>query len=57
MKFSLTENRVAPLASFLEAGLAVANQADGFVLIPEGSEGFAQGVTIPVYLYDEANQT
>jgi hypothetical protein len=38
-----------------EAGLEAATQADGFVILPEGSEGYAQGASVLVYLYDEAS--
>ncbi|HEX5998803.1 MAG TPA: molybdopterin molybdotransferase MoeA [Hyphomicrobiaceae bacterium] len=41
---------VEPMPSFAEAGLAAAAHADGFVLMPEGSEGYPQGATVTVYL-------
>ena len=41
-----------PIAGFAEAGLKSVAVADGFVLIPEGSEGYSQGATVTVYLYD-----
>jgi hypothetical protein len=28
--------------------------ADGFVIVPEGSEGYPQGARMTVYLYDES---
>ncbi len=46
----LGNDRVEPIASFDEAGLFAATMADGFVIISEGSEGFAQGATVEVYL-------
>jgi len=46
----LSEDRVEPTASFDEAGLFAAALADGFVIVPEGSEGFAEGATVEVYL-------
>jgi hypothetical protein len=49
----LGDGTVAPLAPFGEAGLAAATQADGFVIVPEGGEGCAQGAPVVVYLYDE----
>ena len=49
------ENTINPVASFAEAGLGAATQADGFVIVPEGSEGYAQGAPVLVYLYDEAS--
>jgi molybdopterin biosynthesis enzyme len=30
-------------------------QADGFVLIPEASEGFPPGTRVRVHLYEDAN--
>ena len=45
------DNRsVEPIASFAEAGLMSASRADGFVIIPEGSEGFPEGAAVTVYL-------
>jgi len=49
----LPDGSIEPLASFAEAGLAAAAHADGFVIVPEDSEGFGQGARIAVYLYDE----
>ena len=49
------EHTIEPLASFAEAGLGAAIEADGFVILPEGSEGCAQGALVLVYLYDEAS--
>jgi molybdopterin molybdotransferase len=48
----LTDGTVEPVASFREAGLSAATGADGFVIVPEGSEGYRQGARVPVYLYD-----
>jgi molybdopterin molybdotransferase len=44
------EGHAAPIASFAEAGLMAAARADGFVIIHEGSEGFAAGSDVTVYL-------
>jgi molybdopterin molybdotransferase len=41
-----------PLPSFAETGLMAAVGADGFVIIPEGSEGQPQGARVTVYLYE-----
>ena len=41
---------VEPMPSFAEAGLAAAAHADGFVLVPEASEGYPQGAAVTVYL-------
>lgn len=45
------DDRVEPVVSFAEAGIAAAARADGFVAIAEGSEGVAAGAEILVYLY------
>jgi molybdopterin molybdotransferase len=46
----LGDDRVEPIASFDEAGLFAATMADGFVIVPEGSEGVPQGARVEVYL-------
>ena len=51
----LRDGTVVPIASYPEMGLASAAHADGFVIVPEGSEGYAQGAPVSVYLYDEAS--
>jgi molybdopterin molybdotransferase len=45
---------VEPLPSFAETGLMAAVRADGFVIVPQGSEGCPQGARMTVYLYDES---
>ena len=45
---------VEPLPSFGEIGLMAAVAADGFVIVPETSEGYAQGAPVSVYLYEES---
>jgi molybdopterin molybdotransferase len=40
-----------PVAAFAEMGLAAVAQADGFVLVPETSEGYPAGSPVTVYLY------
>ncbi len=47
----LPEGGIAPLASFAEIGLMAAAAADGFVVIPEASEGYPEGAAITVYCY------
>ena len=42
---------VEPVPSFAEIGLMAAVGADGFVIVPEGSEGYPQGGRVTVYLY------
>jgi molybdopterin molybdotransferase len=43
---------VEPVPSFAETGLMAAVGADGFVIVPEGSEGHPQGARVTVYLYE-----
>jgi molybdopterin molybdotransferase len=43
-----------PLPSFGETGLMAAVAADGFVIVPEASEGHPQGASVAVYLYGRA---
>jgi len=47
-----TADIVEPLPSFGEAGLMSAIGGDGFVIVPEASEGYAQGTRVTVYLYE-----
>jgi molybdopterin molybdotransferase len=44
---------IEPLPSFAETGLMAAVGADGFVIVPQGSEGYARGARMTVHLYDE----
>jgi molybdopterin molybdotransferase len=44
---------VEPLPSFTETGLMAAVDADGFVIVPEGSEGYPQGARVIVHLYED----
>jgi len=43
---------VEPVPSFAETGLMATVGADGFVIVPEGSEGRPQGAGVTVYLYE-----
>jgi molybdopterin molybdotransferase len=45
------DGEAVPIASYAEAGLAAAVQSDGFVLVPEASEGYPQGAPVTVYLH------
>ena len=47
------EDGAEPMASFAAAGLRALTEADGFVVVPEESEGYRRGSTLTVYLYDE----
>ena len=49
-----TGDTIEPLPSFAETGLMAAVGADGFVIVPQGSEGYPQGARLTVYLYDES---
>jgi molybdopterin molybdotransferase len=50
-------NTVEPLPSFAEIGIMAACGADGFVIVPHGSEGFPQGARVFVYLYEDVERT
>ena len=47
-----TGDTVEPLPSFTETGLMAAVSAAGFVIVPQGSEGYPQGARVTVYLYE-----
>ena len=44
---------VEPLPSFAEIGLMAAVGADGFVIVPQTSEGFPESARVTVHLYGE----
>ena len=44
---------IEPVAPFSEIGLMAAANADGFVIVPETSEGYPQGASVNVYLYGD----
>ncbi len=46
------DGRAEPIAPFSERGLVAAAGADGFIIVPEGSEGFAEGAPVTVHLYE-----
>jgi molybdopterin molybdotransferase len=48
----IEKDRVEPLATSGASILSSTTRADGFVLVPRDSEGFAEGDTVHVYLYD-----
>lgn len=43
---------VEPMPPFTEIGLMAAAGGDGFIIIPETSEGYPQGARVTVYLYE-----
>lgn len=45
-----SDDEVEPAVPFAEAGLVTAAEADGFVLVPEASEGYPGGARVTVYL-------
>ncbi len=45
--------RATPLGSAESGGLAGAARADGFVVVPEASEGHAPGSVVRIHLYDD----
>jgi molybdopterin molybdotransferase len=47
----LGDGRIEPVASFAEAGLMAAIEADGFVIVPAASEGYPAGATVTAYFY------
>ena len=48
----IAENRIEPLALSGASILSSTTRADGFVIVPGESEGFGEGATVTVYLYD-----
>ena len=46
------DDAVEPLPSFEEVGLKAAVDGDGFLIVPQGSEGYPQGARVTVYLYE-----
>jgi molybdopterin molybdotransferase len=47
------EGSAEPIAPFAEIGLMAAVDADGFVIVPETSEGYPPGASVNIYLYDD----
>ena len=48
----LVDGRVEPLAISGASILSSTTRADGFVVVPEDSEGYAAGSEVTVWLYD-----
>jgi molybdopterin molybdotransferase len=46
------DGQIEPVASFAEIGMMAAAQADGFLIVSEASEGYAQGASVTPYFYD-----
>ena len=53
VRVRLAGSRAAPLGAAESGGLAGAVRADGFVIVPEASEGHAPGSAVRVHLYDD----
>jgi molybdopterin molybdotransferase len=51
----LRDGLAEPLAVSGASILSTTTRADGFVLVPRDSEGFAAGATVTVYLYDSTS--
>lgn len=52
-RVTVDEDKAEPIATAEGRILNTAVQADGFILVPEQSEGYAQDSLVDVYLYDE----
>jgi molybdopterin molybdotransferase len=48
-----SDGQIEPTVSFAEIGLMAAVQADGFIIIPEASEGYPSGASVTAYFYDK----
>jgi molybdopterin molybdotransferase len=49
----LPDGRIQPIAPFVELGLTAAIEADGFVIVPEASEGYPADTSVTTYFYKE----
>jgi molybdopterin molybdotransferase len=49
----LDHDRAEPIVSYMEGGLGTVARADGFVIVPEGSEGYPAGAIVRVHLYED----
>jgi molybdopterin molybdotransferase len=52
VRFGSAVDTVEPMPPFAEIGLMAAVGGDGFVIIPEASEGCPQGAAVTMYLYE-----
>jgi molybdopterin molybdotransferase len=53
VRVQVREGQLEPLATSGASILSSTSRADGFVLVPRDSEGYAPGETIQVFLYDQ----
>ena len=51
-RVSVADDQVEPLAISGASILSSTTRADGFVIVPDDSEGYAEGTSVEVYLYD-----
>ena len=54
-RVSIVDGQVEPLAISGASVLSSTTRADGFVILPADSEGFAEGSQVAVYLYQGAD--
>jgi molybdopterin molybdotransferase len=47
------DGSIEPVAPFSEIGLMAAASADGFVIVPETSEGYPLGASVKIHLYGD----
>lgn len=52
VRVAIKDYLVEPLATSGAAILSSTSRADGFVMVPRDSEGFAEGVSVQVFLYE-----
>lgn len=55
VRVQVRDGRVEPLATSGASILSSTTRADGFVLVPRDSEGFAEGEAVQVFLYDSTD--
>jgi molybdopterin molybdotransferase len=53
VRFGVAADTVEPLPPFTEIGLTAAIAGDGFVIVPEASEGYPSGAGVTVHLYED----
>lgn len=54
VRVRISNRQLEPIAASGASILSTVTQADGFVLVPPDSEGYAAGELVQVYLYDES---
>jgi molybdopterin molybdotransferase len=51
------DDGIEPAMGYSPANLLALARADGFVIVPEGSEGMPAGAVVPVHLFGEDGGT